>query len=375
MGSLGTIVGGERHVADKMKPYLIFVAILINFSGHSVSGATTGPRPHGPFSEPENPKMVDSEVPDVDSRPPPQMGRMAGLPKLPYGGQPTTGTYQTQTYPLNGYQTTQTTGYQAPTTYGQQNTGYQPTTYGTPTTTAVVPVVPVAPVPVTDTPVTHACRFTEKATVLEKTTKEDCGVADDKKQCTWYANECIHKTEKIYIGLDARLKKRGKTNLALQIFYNKKPAEVQMPYGPFGYYQVNAFKQHQTYPHYGGGTYGYPSYGNGYYGQRYYGNYGYDDYGYGQRYGGYGGYKKGYEGYGDYNKGYGGYGDYGPEYGYDRYEDDYEYGYKGDNDYVYKNDYDYKGGYEDDYEYGYEPKYEYGYKSYESRYGQGYGRY
>ena len=264
----------------------------------------------------------------------------------------------------------------------------------------------------TDTPVTQACRFTEKTTGLEKTTKEDCGVADDKKQCTWYANECIHKTEKIYIGLDARLKKRGKTNLALQIFYNKKPAEVQMPYGPFGYYQVNAFKvmklddylntlqifdflqQHQTYPHYGGGTYGYPSYGNGYYGKRYYGNYGYDDYGYGQSksiyfcilcgfvtlvifagYGGYGGYNKGYEGYGDYNKGYGGYGDYEPEYGYDRYEDDYEYGYKGDNDYGYKNDYDYKGGYEDDYEYGYEPKYEYGYKSYESRYGQGYGRY
>merc|ERR1712018_405171 len=344
MGSLGTIVGGERHVADKMKPYLIFVAILINFSGHSVSGATTGPRPHGPFSEPENPKMVDSEVPDVDSRPPPQMGRMAGVPKLPNSGQPTTGTYQTLTYPLNGYQTTQTTGYQAPTTYGQQNTGYQPTTYGTPTTTAVVPVVPVAPVPVTDTPVTHACRFTEKATVLEKTTKEDCGVADDKKQCTWYANECIHKTEKIYIGLDARLKKRGKTNLALQIFYNKKPAEVQMPYGPFGYYQVNAFKQHQTYPHYGGG------------------NYGYDDYGYGQRYGGYGGYNRGY-------------GDYEPEYGYDRYDDDYEYGYKSDNDYGYKNDYDNKGGYEDDYEYGYEPKYEYGYKSYGSRYGHGYGRY
>ena len=143
-------------MAEKMKPYLIFVAILINFSGHNVSGATTGPRPHEPFSEPENPNMVDSD-------PPPQMGRMAGLPKLPNSGQPTTGTYQTLTYPLNGYQTTQTTGYQAPTTYGQQNkgyptpttygqqnTGYQPTTSGTPTTTAVVPV-PVAP----GTPIFH----------------------------------------------------------------------------------------------------------------------------------------------------------------------------------------------------------------------------
>ena len=35
---------------------------------------------------------------------------------------------------------------------------------------------------------------------------------------------------------------RGKTDLALQIFYNKKPARISAPYGQFGYFQVDAFK-------------------------------------------------------------------------------------------------------------------------------------
>ena len=123
-------------------------------------------------------------------------------------------------------------------------------------------------VPVTETPVTMTCRFTvdsslkglanQRTACINKivdgqscsfdqddneckcpTKKDEC---PNKSQCTWHAGQCIHKTEKIYLGLDTKLKKRGKTNLALQIFYNKRPAKISAPYGQFGYFQVDAFK-------------------------------------------------------------------------------------------------------------------------------------
>merc|ERR1711860_404313 len=181
--------------------------------------------------------------------------------------------------------------------------------------------VPNVPVPVTETPVTMTCRFTvdsslkglanQRTACINKIVDgQSCSFDQDecpnKSQCTWHAGQCIHKTEKIYLGLDTKLKKRGKTNLALQIFYNKRPAKISAPYGQFGYFQVDAFKKHRTYPHIRGGTYGSPSYGNGYYGMRNYGNYG-------QRYGG------GYGGNGN------GYRSYDRDYGYD----EYDYGYKG----------------------------------------------
>ena len=121
----------------------------------------------------------------------------------------------------------------------------------------------------TETPVTMTCRFTvenslanQRVTCINKmvdgqscsydqddneckcpTKKDEC---PNKSQCTWHAGQCIHKTEKIYLGLDARLKMRGKTDLALQIFYNKKPARISAPYGQFGYFQVDAFKVNFT---------------------------------------------------------------------------------------------------------------------------------
>ena len=121
----------------------------------------------------------------------------------------------------------------------------------------------------TETPVTMTCRFTvdnslanQRSACINKmvdgqscsydqddneckcpTKKDEC---PNKSQCTWHAGQCIHKTEKIYLGLDARLKMRGKTDLALQIFYNKKPARISAPYGQFGYFQVDAFKVNFT---------------------------------------------------------------------------------------------------------------------------------
>ena len=79
----------------------------------------------------------------------------------------------------------------------------------------------------------------------KKTMKCNCPTTEaqcpENPQCVWHQSECIHNTEKIYLGLDKVLKKRGKTNLALQVFYNKKPAPVSAPMGPFGYLRVNAF--------------------------------------------------------------------------------------------------------------------------------------
>ena len=89
-----------------------------------------------------------------------------------------------------------------------------------------------------------SCYFNKKTMDCHcPTTETQC---PDNPQCVWYQNgaqpaECIHNTEKIYLGLDKVLKKRGKTNLALQVFYNKKPAPVSAPMGPFGYLRVNAF--------------------------------------------------------------------------------------------------------------------------------------
>ena len=119
----------------------------------------------------------------------------------------------------------------------------------------------------TETPVTMTCRFTvdnltkSRTACINKivdgqscsfdqdgececpTKKDEC---PNKSQCTWHAGQCIHKTEKIYLGLDTKLKKRGKTNLALQIFYNKRPAKISAPYGQFGYFQVDAFRVNST---------------------------------------------------------------------------------------------------------------------------------
>merc|ERR1711862_98014 len=281
---------------------------------------------------------------------------------------------------------TKNAGYQPPSVQGYPS---GPTYPGPSTPPAVVPTpVPNVPVPVTETPVTMTCRFTadnslanqRSACVNKMVDGQSCSFDQDdneckcptkkdecpnKSQCTWHAGQCIHKTEKIYLGLDARLKMRGKTDLALQIFYNKKPARISAPYGQFGYFQVDAFKNPRTYPHIRGGTYGSPSYGNGYYGMRHYGNYG-------KRYGG------GYGGYGGYDNGYK---SYDRDYGYDR-SDKYDYGYKGGYESEYQDDYGYKGGYEpeynQDYGYkgGYEPEYKnnYGYKGgYEPEYKQDYG--
>merc|ERR1719367_2418808 len=356
-----------------MKPYLIFVAVLANFCSHGVSGGTL-PEEYQKPSFFENVNTMDGKD---------QEGSPRFLPGLPGGqpvSQPSTTSYSPpQTNYQKGYPT-KNTGYQPPSVQGYPS---GPTYPGPSTPPAVVPSpVPNVPVPVTETPVTMTCRFTvenslanQRVTCINKmvdgqscsydqddneckcpTKKDEC---PNKSQCTWHAGQCIHKTEKIYLGLDARLKMRGKTDLALQIFYNKKPARISAPYGQFGYFQVDAFKNHRTYPHIRGGTYGSPSYGNGYYGMRHYGNYG-------KRYGG------GYGSYGGYDNGYK---SYDRDYGYDS-SDKYEYGYKGGYDSEYQDDHGYKGGYEPEYKSDYEQEYkdDYGYKGgYEPEYKQDYG--
>merc|ERR1712020_629039 len=124
--------------------------------------------------------------------------------------------------------------------------------------------------------------------------KADC---EEHKQCHWLAKskhegKCIHQTERLYNALYKKLNKRGKKDIAIQVFYNSRPAKVKTPHGLHGPHIVGAFNHlHKLQPYYK--PIGYNSYLN--------------SYGYG---GGYGGH--GYGGYGG-NRGYGhgGYGNHG----------------------------------------------------------------
>merc|ERR1712212_26123 len=149
--------------------------------------------------------------------------------------------------------------------------------------------------------------------------KADC---EEHKQCHWLAKsklegKCIHQTERLYNALYKKLNKRGKKDIAIQVFYNSRPAKVKTPHGLHGPQIVGAFNHlHKLQPYYK--PIGYNSYLNsyGYGGYNHYGyggNRGYGGYGYG---GGYGGH--GYGGYGG-NRGYGhgGYGHNNGGYGHD----------------------------------------------------------
>merc|ERR1712212_294085 len=195
--------------------------------------------------------------------------------------------------------------------------------------------------------------------------KADC---EEHKQCHWLAKskhegKCIHQTERLYNALYKKLNKRGKKDIAIQVFYNSRPAKVKTPHGLHGPHIVGAFNHlHKLQPYYKPigynsylNSYGYGGYNHyGYGGIRGYGGHGYGGGYAGHGYGGYGG-NRGY-GHGGYGHNNGGYGNDNGGYGQENY------GYGHDN-----------GGYgQDKGGYGHSNG---GYSHEHNGYGQGYGGY
>merc|ERR1712025_665467 len=146
------------------------------------------------------------------------------------------------------------------------------------------------------------------ATVNCRNTGSSKAHCEESKQCYWlektkFEGKCIHQTERLYNALYKKLHKRGKKDIAIQVFYKSRPAKVKLPHGLYGPHIIGAFNHlHKLRPYHA--PIGYNSYLNSY------GYGGYNHYGYGKGYGhGYGGYGKGYgHGYGGYGHGHGGYG-------------------------------------------------------------------
>merc|ERR1712142_1263570 len=146
------------------------------------------------------------------------------------------------------------------------------------------------------------------ATVNCRNTGSSKAHCEESKQCYWlektkFEGKCIHQTERLYNALYKKLHKRGRKDIAIQVFYKSRPAKVKLPHGLYGPHIIGAFNHlHKLRPYHA--PIGYNSYLNSY------GYGGYNHYGYGKGYGyGYGGYGKGYgHGYGGYGHGHGGYG-------------------------------------------------------------------
>merc|ERR1712079_278043 len=181
------------------------------------------------------------------------------------------------------------------------------------------------------------------ATVNCRNTGDSKGACEESKQCYWlektkFEGKCIHQTERLYNALYKKLHKRGKKDIAIQVFYKSRPAKVKLPHGLYGPHIIGAFNHlHKLRPY--PAPIGYNSYLNSY------GYGGYNHYGYGKGYGhGYGGYGHGYGGYGHGKGGYGyggygapGYGGYGHNKGGYGHNDGYgqgqgAYGYENDGD-------------------------------------------
>ena len=136
----------EKDTWLKMKPYLIFVAVLANFCSHGVSGGTL-PEEYQKPSYFENPNSMDGKD---------QAGSPRFLPGLPGGqpvSQPSTTSSQPQTPNYPSYSPPQTNYQQS---YPTKNTGYQPPsvqgypsvpTYPGPSTPPAVVPTPVPNVP------------------------------------------------------------------------------------------------------------------------------------------------------------------------------------------------------------------------------------
>merc|ERR1711973_422960 len=160
--------------------------------------------------------------------------------------------------------------------------------------------------------------------------KHEC---EEMKQCHWLdknPGKCIHQTERLYNALFKKLNKRGKKDIAIQVFYNSRPAKIKLPHGLHGPHIIGAFQHlHKLQPYYK--PIGYNSYLNSYgyggfnqhrfgYGKHYgygqsgylsggYSGHGVGPYGHGHGHGGYGhghgGYGHNHSGYGQDNTGYG----------------------------------------------------------------------
>merc|ERR1711973_745558 len=176
------------------------------------------------------------------------------------------------------------------------------------------------------------------ATVNCRNTGSSKAHCEESKQCYWlektkFEGKCIHQTERLYNALYKKLHKRGKKDIAIQVFYKSRPAKVKLPHGLYGPHIIGAFNHlHKLRPYHA--PIGYNSYLNSY------GYGGYNHYGYGKGYGhGYGGYGKGYGhgkgGYGHGGYGAPGYGGYGHNKGGYGHNDGYGHGQGG---YGYEND-------------------------------------
>merc|ERR1712083_1214012 len=160
--------------------------------------------------------------------------------------------------------------------------------------------------------------------------KHEC---EEMKQCHWLdknPGKCIHQTERLYNALFKKLNKRGKKDIAIQVFYNSRPAKIKLPHGLHGPHIIGAFQHlHKLQPYYK--PIGYNSYLNSYG----YGGFNQHRFGYGKHYGygqsgylsggysghGVGPYGHGHDGYGHghggYGHGHGGYGHNHSGYGQD----------------------------------------------------------
>merc|ERR1712223_1205331 len=153
--------------------------------------------------------------------------------------------------------------------------------------------------------------------------KHEC---EEMKQCHWLdknPGKCIHQTERLYNALFKKLNKRGKKDIAIQVFYNSRPAKIKLPHGLHGPHIIGAFQHlHKLQPNYK--PIGYNSYLNSYG----YGGFNQHRFGYGKHYGygqsgylsgGYSGHGVGPYGHGHdgYAHGHGGYGHNHSGYGQD----------------------------------------------------------
>merc|ERR1711970_1298633 len=135
--------------------------------------------------------------------------------------------------------------------------------------------------------------------------KHEC---EEMKQCHWLdksPGKCIHQTERLYNALFKKLNKRGKKDIAIQVFYNSRPAKIKLPHGLHGPHIIGAFQHlHKLQPYYK--PIGYNSYLNSYgYGQSGYLSGGYSGHGVGPYGHGHDGYGHGHGGYGHNHSGYG----------------------------------------------------------------------
>ena len=89
-------------------------------------------------------------------------------------------------------------------------------------------------------------RFCKSPLILRFCYRSSKAHCEESKQCYWlekskFEGKCIHQTERLYNALYKKLHKRGKKDIAIQVFYKSRPAKVKLPHGLYGPHIIGAF--------------------------------------------------------------------------------------------------------------------------------------